>query len=157
MAEGSRSLWMASRCSEVLSWLWRSDGRPTTRAAVEDGAKVTRARRRKETTYPELVGRHARARLVVMGVEVGGRFSTETQSFSSQLARAKARCENSILRKRVEQAWRLRWESLLACTTAGAVASSLLGLPSARGADGGTHQLHTTCVEAAQEVVSVIM
>ena len=95
----------------------RSDGRPTTRAAV----KVTRARRRKETTYPELVGRHARARLVVLGVEVGGRFSTETQSFLSQLARAKAHCENSILRNRVEQAWRLRWGSLLVCTTARAV------------------------------------
>ena len=120
----------------------RSDGRPTTRAAVEDGAKVTRARRRKETTYPELVGRHARARLVVLGVEVGGRFSTETQSFLSQLARAKARCENSILRNRVEQAWRLRWGSLLACTTAHAVSSSLLGLPSARGADGDTPASH---------------
>ena len=48
------------------------------------GAKVTRARRRKETTYPELVGRHARARLVVLGVEVGGRFSMETQAISAQ-------------------------------------------------------------------------
>ena len=47
----------------------RSDGRPT------------RARRRKESTCPELVGRHTRARLTVMGVEVGGRFSTGTQSF----------------------------------------------------------------------------
>ena len=45
-----------------------ADGRRLgTRAAVEDGAKVTRARRRKETTYPEPVGRHARARLVVLG------------------------------------------------------------------------------------------
>ena len=30
------------------------------------------ARRRKERTYPELMGRNRRARLVVLGVEVGG-------------------------------------------------------------------------------------
>ena len=78
----------------------------------------------------------------MLGVEVGGRFSTETQSFLLQLARAKARYENSILRNRVEQAWRLRWGSLLACTTARAVVSSLLGLPSARGADGDTPASH---------------
>ena len=92
----------------TLACAWRSDGQPTTRAAVEDGARVTRARRRKEATYPELVGRHAWARLVVLGVEVGGRFSLETQSFLTQLARAEARGENYILRRRVEQAWRLR-------------------------------------------------
>ena len=66
---------------------------------------------------------------MVIVVEVGGRFSTETQSFLSQLARAKARAENPILRKRVEQVWWLRWGSLLACTTARAVASSFWGCP----------------------------
>ena len=120
----------------------RTDGQPTTRAAVEDGARVTRARRRKEATYPELVGRHARARLVVLGVEVGERFSLETQSFLTQVARATARSENYILRRRVEQAWRLRWGSLLACTAARAVAASLLELPCAHGADGDTPASH---------------
>ena len=100
-------------------------------------ARVTRARRRKETTYPELVGRRARARLVVLGMEVGGRFS-EARSFLTQLARAKARCENHILRRRVEEAWRLRW----GCTAARAVAASLLELPSAQGADGDTPASH---------------
>ena len=113
----------------TLVCVLRSDGRP--RAAVEDGAKVTRARRRKETTYPELVG------LVVLGVEVGGRFSTE----------------NSILRKRVEQAWRFRWGSLLACTTARAVASSLLGCPVLMGHTSLTRR--GACVEATQLVVSL--
>ena len=117
----------------------RTDGQHTTRAAVEDCAKVTRARRRKEATYPELVGRHA---LVLLGVEVGGRFFLETQSFLTQLARAKARGENFILRRRVEQAWRLRWGSLLACTAARAVAASLLELPRAHGADGDTPASH---------------
>ena len=89
-------------------------------------------------------------------MEMGGRFSTETQSFLSQLARANARCGNSILRKRVDQAWLLRWASLLARTTARAVASSLLGLPSARGADGDTPVSHDVD-EATQQVVSVIL
>ena len=44
--------------------------------------------------------------------------------------------------KRVEQGWRLRWSSLLSCTVAKAVASSLLELPGARGADGLCHASH---------------
>ena len=126
----------------------KSDGRPTTRAAVEDGAKLARARMRKEATYPELVGRRTRARLVVLGVEVGGRFSVETQSFLSQLARAKAHGENSVLRRIVEQAWRWRWGSLLACTVARAVASSLLELPYSHSTDGDTpasHEVERVC------------
>ena len=43
------------------------------------------ARKRKARTYPELVGAHRRARLVVIALEVGGRWSTETRSFLSQL------------------------------------------------------------------------
>ena len=44
------------------------------------------ARRRKERTYLELMGHNRRARLVVLGIEVGGRWSQETQQFVSQLA-----------------------------------------------------------------------
>ena len=76
----------------------------------------------------------ARRRLVVAGVEVGGRWSHETKLLVSQLARAKARQEPWLLRRRSEQAWRLRWGSLIAC----AVALSLLELPRAVGADGDT-------------------
>ena len=53
-----------------------------------------------------------RARLVVLAVGVCGRWSRETQSFLSSLAHAKARCETSLIRRRVDQAWRLRWGSL---------------------------------------------
>ena len=62
-------------------WCVRCEKKKTTRAAVEDRVRVTRARRRKEATCPELVGKRARARLVVLGVEMGGRFSEETRSF----------------------------------------------------------------------------
>ena len=41
-----------------------------------------------------------------------------------------------------EQAWRLPWGSLLACTAARAVATSLLEHPCARGSDGSTPPSH---------------
>ena len=73
--------------------------------------------------------------MVVLGVEVGGRWSSETRSFLSRLAHDRARSERSLMRKRVEQAWRLRWGSLLSCA-ARAVAMSSLDLPGSRGSDG---------------------
>ena len=111
------------------------DSYGTTRTAVRDIA-------RKEGRYPELVGPRARSRLVVFGVEVGGRWSGESQTFISQLARARARGEQPILLRRAEQAWRIRWGSMVSCVVARAVASSLLGLPRALGADGDTPLLH---------------
>ena len=108
----------------------RRDGNPSRNAADEDGVALRRARQRKERTYPELVGHRARARLVVLTVEVGGRWSEEVRSFLSQLAEARARGENKLLCTRAEEAW--RWGSLLACTAARAVAM-VLELPGARG------------------------
>ena len=87
-------------------------------AAHTDGAVLALARRRKERTYPELIGRNATARLVVLAGEIGGRWSSETNTFVRLLAQAKAREEPPILRRRVEQAWRLRWGSHLACASA---------------------------------------
>ena len=115
----------------------RGDGSARRGASVEDGVALTAARRRKEHRYPELVGPRSRARLVVVGVEVQGRWSDETKLLVSQLARAKARQEPWLLRRRVEQAWRMRWGSLIACAVARAVALSLLELPRT-GADGDT-------------------
>ena len=63
----------------------RRDGNPTRNAANEDGVALRRARQRKERTYPELLGRRARARLVVLAVEVGGRWSEEARSFLSPI------------------------------------------------------------------------
>ena len=72
-----------------------------------------------------LEGPRSRARVVVLAVEVGGRWSAETSSFLAQLANAKARPETPLLQKRAEQAWRLRWAGSFACAAAKAVASSL--------------------------------
>ena len=46
-------------------------------AADEDGVALAASRKAKETRFPELVGPRARARFVVLGVEVGGRWLTK--------------------------------------------------------------------------------
>ena len=74
--------------------------------------------------YLELVAPRARARLVVWAGKVNGRWSEETRAFLSLLAKGKARSETLVMRRRVEQAWRMRW----ACTAARAFAASLLNL-----------------------------
>ena len=112
------------------------DGTPTPGAADSDGAALVRARRRKERTYPELVHPRARARLMVIAGEVAGRWSDETRRFIGLLARARARNETKLMRRRVEQAWRLRWWTMLSCAAARAFAASLLGMRSSRGSDG---------------------
>ena len=82
---------------------------------------LSRARRRKEQRYPELVGPGSRARLVVLAVEVGGRWSAEMRTFVAQLAKAKVRQEPRLLQKRAEQAWRMRWGAILSCAAAKAM------------------------------------
>ena len=90
----------------------------------------------------ELLAPRSRAKLVVLAFEVGGRWSAESLAFIRLLARAKARGQTRIMRKRVEQAWRLRWLSLLGCAAARAFAASLLELRSSAGADGPTPHSH---------------
>ena len=114
----------------------RGDGSPHRGAAERDGVVLVAARRRKERTYPELMAPRSNARLVVLAMEVGGRWPPEALTFIRLLARAKARHEPNLMRKRVEQAWRMRWCSLLGCAAARALAMSLLELRGSRGADG---------------------
>ena len=66
-----------------------------------DGVALATARRRKERTYPELVGLNRRARLVVLAIEVGGRWSQETRTFLSQVAKAKARGDTPLMRSKL--------------------------------------------------------
>ena len=116
----------------------RWDGTPHPRCADISGAALTAARRRKAATYPELHGRNCRTRLVVLGAEVGGRWSDESAAFVRHLAKAKARGEPPVLRGRAQQAWMHRWSSLLACSAAKALAMSLLERRGGQGADGAT-------------------
>ena len=103
----------------------RRDGIPHPRCADISGAAFTAARRRKEATYPEIHGRNGRTRLIVLGAEVGGRWSDEAAAFVRHLANAKARGEPSVLRGRAQQAWTHRWSSFFACSAAKALALSL--------------------------------
>ena len=65
-------------------------GEPHPHAADVDAAVLLEVRRDKETTYPEVVA-SGRCRLVVVAIEMGGRWSDEAVDFTAQLAFAKAR------------------------------------------------------------------
>ena len=80
------------------------DGMARPRAADHGGAVLEVARRRKETTYPELSGEGGRARLVVLAVEVGGRWNSETAQFLTALARARAQEAPLVLQDLAEAA-----------------------------------------------------
>ena len=119
------------------------DGSARPRASSTDAVALSTARRKKERVHPELLaGHHRRARLVVLAGEVGGRWSEESRSFISQLAKAMSRAEQFLLRKRVEPVWRLRWGAILSCAAARAFASSLLDRRTAMGSDGATPLSH---------------
>ena len=75
-----------------------ADGRSRVGDAQHDGVALKVARRKKSTVHPKLVGPHSRAKLVVLAVEVGGRWSEETRVFLSQLASARARSEQPLTR-----------------------------------------------------------
>ena len=72
--------------------------------------------------------------MVLVG-EVGGRLSEETVTFLRLLAASRARSESALLRRRAEQAWRMRWGGMLACDAARAFAASLLEQRSNVGGD----------------------
>ena len=76
-----------------------------------------------------------------VGHKSGGPHVRRDEIFLSQLARARARQEIPLMRKRAEQAW-MRWGAIVSCTLARAVASSLLNVQSPVGADGDTPPTH---------------
>ncbi|CAE7207612.1 unnamed protein product [Symbiodinium natans] len=86
----------------------------------------------KQCTYPELL-RSLRCRLVVLAIELGGRWSRETALFIRHLARAAPSLRNASV-----AAFTARWFSLLAFAAARVWASSFLSLhlPGAANVDG---------------------
>ena len=124
----------APLCSKVANWLWTPQlsvlsivmGPHTEEQRTWMGWFCTEfAAGRSEHSQNWWALEDGPALFVVLGIEVGGRMSTETTSFLSQLAKARARQETTLMRRRAEQAWRMRWGSILACATARAVATSL--------------------------------
>ena len=93
----------------------RSASHACPSAATVDGAVLVKARADKERKYAELVNRD-RCRLVVVGVETGGRWSDEAVTFLDHLASARAREAPPILRGSAFFMWRRRCgRGLLRC------------------------------------------
>lgn len=106
------------------------DGLPRPRGAAVPGLALQQAAREKrEGTYRELLEAR-RCRLVVFGLEVGGRWSQEALNFIRQLARAKARSQPDWLRGSAMQAYSHRWSGLAAVAAHRAFAASFLEPPS---------------------------
>ena len=100
-------------------------GEPRRRAGRFAGAALTDARKAKARAYPELL-RNSRCRLVVLGIEVGGRWSEEATSFITSLARTKTRDTPAPLRHAAATSLISRWTALLAHAAMTAFAASLL-------------------------------
>ena len=88
-----------------------------------NGAALHEARHDKESTYPELVD-GPRCRLVVLGLETGGRWSVEAVDFLKSLAAARARDAPKYIQKSAELGWFKRWSIAVAASKA--YAKSLL-------------------------------
>ena len=78
--------------------------------------------------YAELL-RSRRCRLVVVGVEVGGRWSEEALTFIRLMAKAKSRAYPRLLRASAQMAYTTRWTGLLAVAAHRALAATLLEIP----------------------------
>ena len=105
------------------------DGEARPGADRVAGHAVSAAATRKgRDTYPELAAAR-RCKLVVLGVEVGGRFGVEAAAFLRKLAAARAREVPARLRSAARQASLHRWTGMLAIAAQRAFAHSLLELP----------------------------
>ena len=99
-------------------------GEPRREGRRTAGAALRHARRAKERTYPELCN-SGRCRLVVLGIEAGGRWCPEAATFLRLLARCRARSAPPPLQSACISAYVLRWSALPAFAAARAFATSL--------------------------------
>ena len=97
---------------------------PAVRAGRFAAAALHDARKAKERTYKLL--RNSRCRLVVLGIEVGGRWSEEAAAFITNLARAKTRDTPAPLRHAATASLISRWTAFLTHAALSAFAASLL-------------------------------
>ena len=116
------ALWGGAHTT-LVSPLTRA-GEPRRQAGRFAGAALTDARKAKERAYPELL-HNSRCRLVVLGIEVGGRWSEEAASFITSLARTKTRDTPAPLRHAAASLIS-RWTAFLTHAAMTAFAASLL-------------------------------
>ena len=100
-------------------------GLPCPNAARVNGAVLQKARRDKEAKYVELLHGN-RCHLVVVGIETGGRWSTEAVEFIDKMASGRAREAPAVLRGSAHLFWRRRWMRMLAVSCGRAFAASLV-------------------------------
>ena len=126
------------------------EGQPQPAADAQPGVALARAAQRKRRhTYPELL-RARRCRLVVFGIETGGRWSEEAATFLRLLAQARAASAPVAVRRAAQAAWVYRWSGILSVAAQRAFAASLLELPAATelGAAGDPPALHELLADA---------
>ena len=100
-------------------------GEARGRAAYENGHIADAARRDKEQKYPELLT-SKRCRLIVVALEIGGRWSSEAWDFFENLAWARSRSSTPLLRRAAMLAWQRRWIRMLSIASASAWMESLV-------------------------------
>ena len=106
------------------------NGLPHAGAQARPALALQQAKARKFRTYPELQpGGQARCRLVVFGLEVGGRFDRQAVALLRRLARARARDRVPWARAAAIAALTRRWTALAVLAALRAHAQSLLELP----------------------------
>ena len=86
------------------------------------------AESRKRATYPELQ-RGGGHRLLVLAVEVGGRWNADSQALVRQLVRVRALRAPPALRAAASTAWTRRWWGMLSTAVQHAVGGTALGAP----------------------------
>ena len=89
-----------------------ADGNHWSGADDNDGVALARARREHHRTYEVLVNGE-RARLLILGCEVFGRWDPETLSALIVLSKYKAEEAPALLRRSAMSAWHKRWASMI--------------------------------------------
>ena len=122
-------VWEEPTCNGYGPRLTTDAGRGAkTTGGTFAGAALRDGRRRKHETYPELF-RSRRCNLVVLGLEVGGKWSQEAASFITLLAQHEARQAPPILQHSITTALIARWSSLLTHAAQQTFAASLVDTP----------------------------
>ena len=91
----------------------------------KDGAALDEAEVDKHMRYSD-ISASSRCKLIVVGIETGGRFSQTTTDLLRQLAGARAQSAPRYLRKAAGIGLERRWGRLLACASARSFIESLL-------------------------------
>ena len=117
-------LWQGAQAAvdtTLVSPVTRAGGAHPQADRVPGNALEQAAKRKRLHTYPELAVAR-RCKLVVIALEVGGRFGPEAVAFLRQLARARARESPARLRPAVQRASLHRWTGMLAVAAQRALA-----------------------------------